>query len=53
VLALRKWIENNLEETIVNNQLSNYEKIEHADAILLIAFNELVREISYHCIERG
>ena len=45
-------MENKLENIMEDTNISNHEKIYQGDAVLVLAINEIIREVSYHCIER-
>ncbi|CAD8074125.1 unnamed protein product [Paramecium primaurelia] len=52
-INLKKWLQNQLENISQNPSIDHKSKLQQASDVLFICLNELIRQVSYQCTERG
>ncbi|CAD8173037.1 unnamed protein product [Paramecium pentaurelia] len=52
-INLKKWLQNQLENISQNPSIDHKSKLQQASDVLFICLNELIRQVSFQCTERG
>ncbi|CAK84613.1 unnamed protein product (macronuclear) [Paramecium tetraurelia] len=52
-INLKKWLQNQLESISQNPSIDHKSKLQQASDVLFICLNELIRQVSFQCTERG
>ncbi|CAD8115280.1 unnamed protein product [Paramecium primaurelia] len=52
-INLKKWLQNQIENISQNTSIDHKSKLQQASDILFICLNELIRQVSFQCTERG